>query len=60
MLDDLDTKVDKVNIELENINIRLKKALDNVFFIFTVVSLLLTPGLCRFERAIDSLSTLFY
>jgi hypothetical protein len=33
MLDNLDSKVDKVNDQLENINIRLRKALESVCFL---------------------------
>jgi len=52
MLDDLDLKVDKVNDELENINIRLRKALDSVRkgdrFIIDIILLCILLGLCGY------------
>lgn len=52
MLDDLDVKVDRVNDELENINIRLRKALDNVRkgdrFIIDIILLVILLGLCGY------------
>jgi len=52
MLDDLDSKVDRVNIQLENINIRLRKALDNVRkgdrFIVDIILLCILLGLCGY------------
>jgi len=52
MLDDLDVKVDKVNDELENINIRLRKALESVRkgdrFIVDIILLCILLGLCGY------------
>jgi len=49
MLDDLDNKVDKVNDELENINVRLRKALESVRkgdrFIVDIILLCILLGL---------------
>jgi hypothetical protein len=56
MLDDLDIKVDRVNDELENINIRLRKALDSVRkgdrFIVDIILLVILLGLCGYIYSI--------
>jgi len=56
MLDDLDVKVDKVNDELENINIRLRKALDSVRkgdrFIVDIILLCILLGLIGYIYSI--------
>lgn len=52
MLDDLDGKVNKVNDQLENINIRLRKALESVRkgdrFIVDIILLVVLLGLCGY------------
>lgn len=56
MLDNLDAKVDKVNDELENINIRMRKALENVRkgdkFIVDIILLIVLLGLCGYIYSI--------
>lgn len=56
MLDDLDNKVDKVNDQLENINIRLRKALESVRkgdrFIVDLILLCVLLGLCGYIYSI--------
>jgi len=56
MLDDLDAKVDKVNDELENINVRLRKALENVRkgdrFIVDIILLCILLGLVGYIYSI--------
>jgi uncharacterized coiled-coil DUF342 family protein len=56
MLDDLDVKVDKVNDELENINLRLRKALDSIRkgdrFIVDIILLCILLGLCGYIYSI--------
>jgi len=56
MLENLEIKVDKVNDELENINIRLKKALDSVRkgdrFIVDIILLVILLGLCGYIYSI--------
>jgi len=52
MLDNLDNKVDKVNDQLENINIRLRKALESVRkgdrFIVDIILICVLLGLCGY------------
>lgn len=56
MLEDLDIKVDKVNDELENINIRLRKALESVRkgdrFIVDIILLVILLGLIGYIYSI--------
>jgi len=58
MLEDLDVKVDKVNIELENINVRLKKNLEQVRkadrFIVDIILLCVLLGLGGYIYSIAS------
>lgn len=55
-LDDLENKVDKVNDELENINTRLRKALESVRkgdrFILDIILLCVLLGLCGYIYSI--------
>lgn len=57
MLDNLDVKVDKVNDQLENVNLRLKKVLDNVCLL---PHLLLANFCCRCGKRIALLLILFF
>lgn len=56
MLENLEVRVDKVNDELENINLRLRKALENVRkgdrFIVDIILLCILLGLCGYIYSI--------